>query len=138
MKKTITELSHCFTAGAVGALINSLTVWFFGWRGITASMGVSMAPALTPGWLYPRIVWGGLWGTLFALPLGGRSVIVKGLVLSFAPTMATLLYFFPFQQNRGFLGFELGTWTPVFVIFFNLVWGLAAGIWLKTVGAGDR
>ncbi len=138
MKKFITELSHCFTAGAVGALINSLVVWFFGWKGITASMGVHMAPPLSAGWLYPRIVWGGMWGMLFLFPVGGGSVIVKGLVMSFGPTIATLLYFFPFQQGKGFLGFELGTLTPVFVIFFNLVWGLAAGIWLKTVGAGDR
>ena len=51
-----------FAAGCLGALANSLLVWLSGDLGITRSMGVSIAPALTPNWLYPRIVWGGIWG----------------------------------------------------------------------------
>lgn len=138
MKKFITELSHCLSAGAFASLISNLTVWLFGWQGWTARMGVNMAPSLSLHWLYPRIVWGGLWGLLFLFPVGSSSIVVKGVVLSFGPTLATLLYFMPFQQGKGFLGMELGTWTPAFVIFFNLVWGLVAGLWLKMVGAGGK
>ncbi|WDN89623.1 hypothetical protein BuS5_02591 [Desulfosarcina sp. BuS5] len=54
-----------FAAGCLGALVNSIAVWLFGDLGITSSFGVSISSSLTPGWLYPRIVWGGLWGLLF-------------------------------------------------------------------------
>jgi hypothetical protein len=29
---------------------------------------VAIAPALKLSWLYPRIVWGGLWGLVFVFP----------------------------------------------------------------------
>jgi len=29
------------------------------------------------------------------------------------------------------LGIELGTLTPVFVVFFNMVWGFVTGLTLK-------
>jgi hypothetical protein len=47
-----------FGAGCLGALANSLTVWALGNYGITKALEVSITPALSPGWLYPRIVWG--------------------------------------------------------------------------------
>ena len=50
-----------FAAGCLGALANSLAVWLFGDLGITKLLGVSISPSLTAGWLYPRIVWGGIW-----------------------------------------------------------------------------
>ncbi len=58
-----------FAAGCVGALANSLAVWWFGDFDITKRFAVSIAPSLSAVWLYPRIVWGGLWGLLFAPPL---------------------------------------------------------------------
>jgi hypothetical protein len=65
MKKTLVF----YGAGSLGALANSITVWLFGYLGVTSSIGVSIAPSLSPGWLYPRIVWGGLWGFIFFLPI---------------------------------------------------------------------
>ena len=47
----------------------SLTVWIFGVIGITYALGVKIAPALSAPWLYPRLVWGGIWGLLFLVPL---------------------------------------------------------------------
>ena len=63
------KLSIFFAAGCLGALANSIAVWLFGYLGITSSFGVSIAPSLSPNWLYPRIVWGGIWGLLFILPI---------------------------------------------------------------------
>lgn len=54
-----------FAAGCLGAMENSLAVWSFGHYGITTLFGVSMAPSLSPRWLYPRIVWDGYMGTTF-------------------------------------------------------------------------
>ena len=68
MNQTLGTAMLAFSAGALGGLANSLAVWLFGALGITLALGVGIAPGLTPAWLYPRIVWGGLWGFLFLLP----------------------------------------------------------------------
>ena len=31
------------------------------------------------------------------------------------------------------MGLELGTLTPLFVLFYNAIWGLAAAWWLKLI-----
>jgi hypothetical protein len=120
-----------FAAGCLGALANSLTVWIFGDLGITKTFHVTIAPALTPAWLYPRIVWGGIWGLLFLLPFMNSKPIRKGMLLSIFPTIVQLLVVFPIKAKKGYLGLELGTLTPLFVIFFNLVWGVITSIAIK-------
>ncbi|MEH6639526.1 MAG: hypothetical protein V7717_09650 [Porticoccaceae bacterium] len=120
-----------FAAGCVGALANSLAVWQFGQLGITSAFGVSIAPSLTPDWLYPRIVWGGLWGLLFILPLLQSRLLLKGAVLSLFPTFVQLFVVFPFMANKGLAGLQLGLLTPVFVLFFNWVWGVVAALTIK-------
>jgi hypothetical protein len=68
MKNLAKQLTLFFSAGCLGALANSLALWLFGALGITAAVGARISPTLTPEWLYPRIVWGGLWGFLFLIP----------------------------------------------------------------------
>jgi len=120
-----------FAAGCLGALANSLTVWLFGEFGITGQFHVSMAPPLTPGWLYPRIVWGGIWGLLFVLPLTNAKPVRKGILLSILPTIIQLLVVFPIKAKKGYLGLQLGTLTPVFVVFYNMVWGVVTSLTIK-------
>jgi hypothetical protein len=126
------KLMICFSAGCLGALANSLVVWFLGNFGITQKMGVLIAPVLTPQWLYPRIVWGGLWGLLFVLPLMNSRTFSKGAVLSLFPTLFQLSVVFPKMMNKGFGGVQLGIWTPVFVAIVNGIWGVATSIAVKT------
>lgn len=120
-----------FAAGCVGALANSLTVWLFGHQGITRSIGVALSPAFSPDWLYPRIVWGGLWGLLFLLPLLNSRLFAKGSVLSLVPTAVQLFVVFPFLAHKGIAGLKLGLYTPAVVLFFNWVWGVAAALTIK-------
>lgn len=120
-----------FAAGCLGGLANSLTVWFFGDFGITSSLGVALSPALTLNWLYPRIVWGGLWGLTFVFPVFQSNLFFKGTVLSLLPTLVQLLVVFPFKANKGMAGLELGLYTPVFVLFFNWVWGVFTALTIK-------
>lgn len=122
----------CFAAGCLGALANSLTVWFFGDYGITKALNVAIAPALTPGWLYPRIVWGGIWGLLFITPVLNSHSIRKGLLLSLFPTLIQLLVVFPIKAKKGYMGFDLGVFTPLFVVFFNMVWGVVTSIAVRS------
>jgi hypothetical protein len=120
------KMMVCFSAGCLGALANSLVVWQFGELGIARWAGVSIAPSLTPGWLYPRIVWGGIWGLLFILPLLKSRFLLKGTLLSLLPTAVQLFFIFPYQAHKGMAGLSLGMWTPAFVLVYNWVWGVVA------------
>ena len=133
MRGFLRSLTLAFSAGCLGGLLNSITVWFLGSRGITASFGVQIAPDLTPAWLYPRIVWGGIWGILFVLPFLRRSYFFKGILYSLGPTIVQLFVVFPMKVDKGVMGLDLGNMTPVLVLFFNAVWGVVAGIWLWIV-----
>ncbi len=125
------KLLICFAAGCLGGLANSLAVWAFGAYGITNQFGVAIAPALKLAWLYPRIVWGGLWGLVFLLPFLNSKLITKGAIISIFPTLVQLLVIFPLKAHKGVLGLDLGMYTPVFVVFFNLVWGIVAALAIK-------
>jgi hypothetical protein len=133
MKLMMRNLSLVFAAGCWGALWNSLAVWLFGALGIAPALGVHLAPALTPAFLYPRLVWGGLWGLLFLLPLGRLSFPVRGLLFSLGPTVVQLFLIFPLKAHQGVLGLQLGYLTPLLVVFYNAIWGWAAGLWLNRV-----
>ncbi|HEY9880195.1 MAG TPA: hypothetical protein V6D29_17195 [Leptolyngbyaceae cyanobacterium] len=114
-----------FSSGAVGGLVNSIVVWLFGILGITALLGVALAPNWTPAWLYPRIVWGGLFGLLVPFAVNPRNnPLLSGLLLSLAPTLVQLFIVFPAKTPHGVLGLGLGALTPLFVLLFNAVWGL--------------
>ena len=126
-------VSLVFAAGCIGGLANSLAVWGMGKAGITGAMGVSIAPDWSPAWLYPRIVWGGLWGFLFLLPYLPDSIFMRGFLYSLGPTLVVLLIVFPLQAKKGFFGLELGMMTPVFALFVNAVWGICAAAWLKII-----
>lgn len=120
-----------FAAGCIGALANSLTVWFFGDAGINQALGVSIAPALSPAWLYPRIVWGGIWGLLFLLPFLNSKPVTKGSILSIFPTLVQLFIVFPYKVDKGIAGLELGLLTPLLVVVFNLVWGVVTALAIR-------
>jgi len=120
-----------FAAGCLGAFVNSIAVWLFGSFGITRSFGVSIAPSLTASWLYPRIVWGGIWGLLFILPMLQSKLLRKGALLSLFPTAVQLFFIFPLKAKKGMAGIDLGLLTPVFVLFFNWVWGFVTALSIK-------
>lgn len=120
-----------FAAGCLGALANSIALWLLGYFDITHTMNVSIAPKLTPEWLYPRIVWGGIWGFTFALPFFNSRLISKGSVLSLLPTLVQLFVVFPYKAHKGMAGLELGILTPVLVLFLNWIWGFNTAITIK-------
>ena len=134
MTQLFRRLSIYFSAGAFGGLVNSFALWAMGELKITTALGVKLAPHLTSAWLYPRIVWGGLWGVLFLIPLFQGSAIKRGFMLSLGPTLVQLFIIFPQWANKGILGLDLGTMTPVIVIVLNAVWGIAAAYWLRGIG----
>ena len=126
------DLSLVFAAGCFGGVVNSLALWLAGTAGLILAVGVKLAPPLTPAWLYPRLVWGGIWGLLFFLPHSSRSLVRRGLFYSLAPTLVQLLVVFP-VKGQGLGGLQLGAFTPVVVLVVNAVWGLATALWLRRI-----
>lgn len=114
--------------------MNSLVFWLLGRAGIPAELDVKLAPDLTPAWLYPRLIWGGIWGFLFVLPLFRNQPFAQGLFFSLWPSAVQLFIVFPYQAGAGLFGLKLGMLTPVFVLFLNAVWGVTAAFWLRMVG----
>jgi hypothetical protein len=131
MKKTARTLTLAFSAGALGGLVNSLCIWLAVKYGLAAALGVSLSAPLTPAWIYPRIVWGGIWGLLFVVPLWEKNFFLRGLFFSIGPTLVQLFVIFPFRLGKGMMGLDLGAWTPALVILFNAMWGWTAALWLK-------
>jgi hypothetical protein len=123
------NLSLIFAAGAFGGLVKALVAWGFGAAGINALMGSKMAMALTPMWIYTHVVWGAIWAFLFFLPLRG-SYYGRGALYSLGQTLIQLVIIFP-KMGKGMLGLELGYMTPILIIFFGVIWGLATAFWLK-------
>ncbi|NIQ96316.1 MAG: hypothetical protein GWO11_04750 [Desulfuromonadales bacterium] len=128
-------LAVCFCAGIIGALANSTIAWLFGEWGVTMLAGVSISPTFTLDWLYPRLIWGGLWALPLFLTLSHsrhrRQWIRKGLWVSLLPTLAQLFYFFPYETPHGTAGLALGALTPVFVLLYNFVWGFVTGMFTR-------
>lgn len=130
----IRKISCCFSAGALGGLVNSAALWLAGTSGLSAYAQVKIAPAWTLPWLYPRIVWGGIWGLIFLLPVLKSRVLIRGIVLSLAPTLVQLCWVFPVKTHSGYLGFDLGVLTPFFVLVLNAIWGITAAVWIRWTG----
>jgi hypothetical protein len=134
MSSFISRASIAYAAGCIGALVNSWLVWYMGRKGIPQKFGVAIAPAWSAAFLYSRLVWGGLWGLLFTLPMWQSGfwtgVFSRGILFSIFPTLFQLLYVFPSLGGKGMMGLALGKLTPVFVFLYNAVWGLCAAFWL--------
>lgn len=138
MRSVARVLSLVFAAGALGGVANGLIVWLFGRWGIPAAMGVDLAPPFSWPWMYPRVVWGGVWGAALLLPFLGRSMVLRGLAVSLLPSLAMLLIVFPFKLDAGWFGLDRGAATPLFVLVYNAVWGVVAGAWLRLAHPSRR
>lgn len=126
----IRKISCSFMGGAIGALVDSFNIWALGKLGITALLGIGLRPPFTMPWLYPRLVWGGIWGLLFMLPFLKGRLLQRGMILSLAPTVYVLLVVFP-GMGKGMFGLGFGTLTPVLVLLLNFIWGIVAAHWYQ-------
>lgn len=120
-----------FAAGCFGALIQAVVMWLFTRYGITHHLGVAISGSIAPAWLYPRIIWGGLWGFLFLLPILTSSVFARSFVIALIPTGVQLFILYPIYEGKGMAGLSLGLLTPFVVLFFYWVWSLVTTITLK-------
>ncbi len=130
----LNALSRAFTAGAVGAVANVIFVVLAGMIGLIAAMGIGFPAPPLPEFLYKQMVWGGLFGLLFATPYVKGSWIARGLVVGLIASLAALFIFLP-RAGAGVAGLDAGAMTPVLVLIANSIWGLVAA-WFYDRSAG--
>jgi hypothetical protein len=116
------QLTLGFGAGAFGACILALANLLLTALRVQELIGLPPPPAqLGLPRLYQLIVWGGLWGLLFVVPVLNRLWWLKGIIIGVLATLAIVFYFSP------------GITTPpmrlVYVLVLNSIWGVAAGAW---------
>lgn len=124
LRQLCARMFTAYAAGAIAAAIASLALWVAGRAELTAALGVSIAPPLSWRWLAPRLVWGGLWALPFPFIPRRLSPVRRGLLLSLAPSAASLFWFLP-EAGHGSAGRGLGDLTPVVVVGVNALWGWA-------------
>lgn len=127
----IRKISGAFTGGALGAFLGCVFIWLLGRAGITAWLGVSLRPQFTALWLYPRLVWGGLWALLLILPFLRQKTALRGMAMSLAPTTMMFILVFP-EMGLGIMGLRAGLLTPLLVLLLNFGYGLMASFWHKS------
>ena len=124
----IRKISCAYTGGLLGALVDSFNIWFLGKAGLTTWLGIGLQPEFTMSWLYPRLVWGGIWGLLLLTPFLRDRVLLRGVLFSLLPSAMVLFMVFP-SMGKGVLGLGFGLLTPLLVILLNFVWGIIASLW---------
>jgi hypothetical protein len=127
---------YIFVAGALGGLTNSIVVWSLGALGVTPALGFSMAPELSFGWLFNRVVASAFWGIIFLIPIYRNAPVKKGVILSILPWLSSVLYVFPMVKDVGFWGFGFGVGTPIWTFFFAAVWGVTGTLFLSRYAPG--
>ena len=112
-----------FSAAALGGLAVVLTVWAFGQIGVADLFGVKIKPALAKEFIYRQMVWGGIWGMIFLLPIPIKPLWLKALVMTLAPVTVALVLLFP-QTPLGIFGLGAGALTPLYIYIVNIPWGM--------------
>ena len=119
--------------GILGGLAHALFLYLSGKVGLTQFLGVDIAPHLSWNWLQPKLLWGGIWGALFALCgiMVRRKLVRAALIFSLIPSAFHLFYVYPQLTRYGYLGIGLGLLTPLVVICANAVYGVVMAAWVK-------
>lgn len=138
MRRPAALISICFCAGMLSALVGLSAGWAWGMLGLPDLTGYAVRPLLAPDGFYPRLIWGGLWGSLFFVTVGSARTrkhwIRKGVLISLLPTLLYLILFLPDQVGSG-LTFSLA--SPAIVIVVNLIWGVFIGLFSRLFWGRD-
>lgn len=123
-----------YAAASLGGLAVVLTAWLLGQAGVPDMLGVAIKPKLELGWIYRAVVWGGLWGLIFLLPVNVKPLWLKGALMTLAPVLAAFVYFIPARGGAMF-AFDKGMLAPLYIYAFNLPWGLVTAYLGRALGA---
>ena len=89
-----------------------------------------MVPEFTFRWMSGRVFVSAIWGVIFLIPIYRNSPVIKGAVLGILPWLSSVLFVFPYRMDIGFFGLEIGMGTPLWTLFFGMVWGVTGTVFL--------
>lgn len=113
----LSAVLRSFSAGAAGGVANVIALIII-WQFIP---GPPMTAAVLKPLLYKQMVWGGIWGFAFLIPIMTQGWVLRGLVWGAAATAVALFVFHvvPFTVGNVIIG----------LIVNSGAWGLVAS-WL--------
>jgi hypothetical protein len=124
MQRLLKFLSSAFVSGLVSAFI--LVSIFAAIQGIHGSY-LSYKETL-----YRLMVWGGVWGFCFIIPLFRKSWFIRGSIVGLLVVIFNGVILMP-HAGQGYFGIKAG-WMVFFGnIIFNYLWGLLASLWFSIV-----
>ena len=125
MNESVKRWLQAFGAGCFAAMISNFVFWLFWQAHIMVSVGCELRPGHLPDWPYHTVLLGGFYGLLLLIDWGPKQVFSRGLLFGLIPSLLVFAFFFPQRIPRqGALGYGLGWMTPVFILFYNSIWGL--------------
>lgn len=129
MKLFLRNFSIAFAAGCFAGLINSLIFWATKHYGLNDQWEIQLEPEFSCNWLYPRIIFGGIFGLLFLLPFMTTFFFWRGVVYSLIPSFVLIFIIIPIVQSLSGLQLNLNSYLYLFVL--NAVTSGLAGLWVR-------
>ncbi|MFC2074906.1 hypothetical protein ACFLRA_01370 [Bdellovibrionota bacterium] len=128
------KFSLSFGAGVFGGLITALFIWLTGFSGINKIFGIKIKPEWDTSFIYPKLIWGGVWGLAFypfLINPNWQLTVLHGFLISLLPTLVQWFYVFPKIAKAGIFGKKLGKPTWFYVIVANFFWALGVLYWIE-------
>lgn len=138
MKINFGKIASCLIAGFLGGVASNVLNLIFNKINLPMFLGVDIASDNSIGDLYLDLFFGSLWGLLFLIPVFNYHLIIKGIILSIIPSLFQLLVILPFLQGVNPLALEYGVLMPLYILFLNLAWGIAAGAFLNYISTPSK
>jgi hypothetical protein len=129
MRRWLHDLALCFAAGAAGGAAKGLLVWGCKYFAVSAALAGYLASALHPPGLYARIVWGGLYGLLFLLPVARGSVWLSGFLWGGVASLLQLVIL-PLLTHGGL---HLMPVLVLSTLVLNSLWGCVTALLLRWI-----
>ena len=122
-----------FGVGNLGTLLALMLLFLLQILGLNHFINMPNLPLLSGIWLYPKLVWGGLFALAFLLPFMNNQVLFKGVIVALLITLVGLVIPLPFSIFNGARGLSIGLNTFALLFAFNLVWALITSLMIKLI-----
>lgn len=123
-----------YASGTLGAFVASFLLIFLSSSQLLNAVGITLAPSFTLAYLAPKLVWGGLWGFLFLVPIPFRFSIFGIFFMALLPAFFQLFVVYPQWEHAGWLGIRHGWAMPFLTYFYWLVWAFFTSLSMRFTG----
>lgn len=131
MNDLMKKILLCFIAGCLGGIAVNVVNIILALVNIPHYIGVDLSQDSSIIALYMDLLWGGLWGILFLIPILENLLFVKGVLLSLIPTLFQLFVVLPKLYGVNILGLEFSILLPLYIFLLNGIWGIFAALFLS-------